>query len=142
MSGPGRIDGVLETQPVSAASLPLPSGAATSSNQTTANTSLANIDTNTSKDASTFTFYSASLSAVATITPASGKSIKIYKVLVTNSSNNATFRNVTLASVSLGTFLQGEAIASSWNITLALNESLTITPAGGTVYVNIQYKEI
>jgi hypothetical protein len=32
------------TQPVSAASLPLPSGAATASNQTTANTSLASID--------------------------------------------------------------------------------------------------
>lgn len=128
--------------PISAASLPLPSGASTAANQTTANTSLANIDTNTSKDASTFTFYSASLSAVATITPAAGKSIKIYKVLVTNSSNNATFRNVTLASTSLGTFLQGEAISSSWNITLAVDEVLTITPAGGTVYVNIQYKEI
>lgn len=35
------------TQPVSAASLPLPSGAATSANQSTANTSLNNIDQNT-----------------------------------------------------------------------------------------------
>lgn len=35
------------TQPVSAASLPLPSGAATSANQTTANTSLSSIDTKT-----------------------------------------------------------------------------------------------
>jgi hypothetical protein len=35
------------TQPVSASSLPLPSGAATSSLQTTANTSLSNIDTKT-----------------------------------------------------------------------------------------------
>jgi hypothetical protein len=35
------------TQPVSAASLPLPSGAATAANQTTTNTSLASIDTKT-----------------------------------------------------------------------------------------------
>lgn len=137
-SGAVQVGGTLDT----ISSLPLPSGAATAANQSTANTSLANIDTNTSKDASTFTFYSQALSAVATITPAAGKAIKIYKVLVTNSSNNATFRNVTLASTSLGTFLQGEAIASSWQITLATDEVLTITPAGGTVYVNIQYKEI
>jgi len=39
------VDGSGVTQPISASSLPLPSGAATSANQTTANTSLANIDT-------------------------------------------------------------------------------------------------
>jgi hypothetical protein len=38
------VDGSGVTQPVSAASLPLPSGAATSANQTTANTSLSSID--------------------------------------------------------------------------------------------------
>jgi hypothetical protein len=39
-----KVDGSAVTQPVSAASLPLPSGAATSANQTTANTSLSSID--------------------------------------------------------------------------------------------------
>jgi hypothetical protein len=39
-----KVDGSAVTQPVSAASLPLPTGAATSANQTTANTSLASLD--------------------------------------------------------------------------------------------------
>jgi hypothetical protein len=39
-----KTDGSAVTQPVSAASLPLPAGAATSANQTTANASLASID--------------------------------------------------------------------------------------------------
>lgn len=39
-----RVDGSGVTQPISAASLPLPSGAATSANQSTANASLASID--------------------------------------------------------------------------------------------------
>lgn len=39
-----KVDGSAVTQPVSAASLPLPTGAATSANQTTGNTSLASID--------------------------------------------------------------------------------------------------
>lgn len=39
-----KVDGSAVTQPVSAASLPLPSGAATSANQTMANTSLSSID--------------------------------------------------------------------------------------------------
>lgn len=41
------VDGSGVTQPISAASLPLPSGAATSANQTTANTSLSSIDSKT-----------------------------------------------------------------------------------------------
>ena len=39
-----KVDGSAVTQPVSAVSLPLPSGAATSANQTTANSSLSSID--------------------------------------------------------------------------------------------------
>ena len=39
-----KVDGSAVTQPVSASSLPLPSGAATSANQTTANSSLSSID--------------------------------------------------------------------------------------------------
>src|SRR5579871_2674689 len=46
-----KVDGSGVTQPVSAASLPLPSGAATAANQTTANTSLATIATNTTSAA-------------------------------------------------------------------------------------------
>lgn len=44
VSGRVPVDGSGVTQPVSAASLPLPSGAATSANQTTANSSLSSID--------------------------------------------------------------------------------------------------
>lgn len=44
VSGRVPVDGSGVTQPVSAASLPLPSGAATSANQTTANASLSSID--------------------------------------------------------------------------------------------------
>lgn len=42
-----KVDGSAVTQPVSAASLPLPTGAATAANQTTGNISLATIATNT-----------------------------------------------------------------------------------------------
>jgi hypothetical protein len=42
-----KVDNSAVTQPVSAASLPLPSGASTSANQSTANTSLSSIDTST-----------------------------------------------------------------------------------------------
>jgi hypothetical protein len=41
-----KVDGSAVTQPVSAVSLPLPSGASTSALQTTGNTSLGNLDTN------------------------------------------------------------------------------------------------
>lgn len=44
VSGRQPVDGSGVTQPISAASLPLPTGAATSGNQTTANTSLSSID--------------------------------------------------------------------------------------------------
>ena len=47
VSGRVPVDGSGVTQPVSAASLPLPSGAATSANQTTTNSSLSSIDTKT-----------------------------------------------------------------------------------------------
>jgi uncharacterized membrane protein len=43
-SGAAKVDGSSVTQPISAASLPLPSGASTSANQLTANTSLGSID--------------------------------------------------------------------------------------------------
>lgn len=42
-----KVDGSAVTQPISAASLPLPTGASTSANQTTTNASLASIDTKT-----------------------------------------------------------------------------------------------
>lgn len=44
VEGTLTVDGSTVTQPVSAASLPLPSGAATSANQTTSNASLSSID--------------------------------------------------------------------------------------------------
>ena len=47
VSGRQPVDGSGVTQPVSATSLPLPSGASTAANQTTGNTSLASIATNT-----------------------------------------------------------------------------------------------
>lgn len=48
VSGTVTVDGSAVTQPVSAATLPLPSGAATAANQTTANGLLTTIDTDTS----------------------------------------------------------------------------------------------
>jgi hypothetical protein len=46
-AGALKVDGSAVTQPISAASLPLPSGAATAANQATANTSLASLVSNT-----------------------------------------------------------------------------------------------
>lgn len=51
VSGRVPVDGSGVTQPISASSLPLPSGASTAANQTTANTSLSSIDTKLSSQA-------------------------------------------------------------------------------------------
>ena len=50
-AGALSVDGSAVTQPISAASLPLPSGASTSANQNTGNTSLSSIDTKLSSQA-------------------------------------------------------------------------------------------
>lgn len=66
IDGSGRlsVDGSGVTQPVSASSLPLPTGAATSANQTTALSSLGSIVTNTSGIATTNTALAAIQAAV------------------------------------------------------------------------------
>lgn len=63
-----KVDGSAVTQPVSASALPLPSGAATSANQTTGNTSLGTIATNTTgiATAANQTTANASLATIAT----------------------------------------------------------------------------
>jgi len=59
-ASPVEVDGSGVTQPISAASLPLPTGAATSANQSTANASLSSIDSKlTSPLAVTGTFFQA-----------------------------------------------------------------------------------
>lgn len=61
------VDGSGVTQPVSAASLPLPSGASTAANQATALSSLSDIDTNTANSASDLSAIQALLNGTGTI---------------------------------------------------------------------------
>lgn len=88
-----------ETQPVSVATLPLPTGAATSSNQTTSNASLSSIDTKLTKGQQTGTN---SLSVV----PASD-SITAIKFDPTNLSAFGDFINVPLTQVINIDFVNG-----------------------------------
>ena len=86
-------DGSGVTQPISAASLPLPTGAATSANQSTANSSLSSID--------------GKLSAKATSAPTTSVASSATSVTLLNSNSNrkfASFRNdsTSVAYIELG----------------------------------------
>jgi hypothetical protein len=92
VDGTLRIDGSAVTQPVSVTSLPLAAGAATSSNQTSANTSLSTLVTNTTGLA-TSTLQNTgntSLASLDTKTPALGNSNTAGSTPVTMSADSAT----------------------------------------------------
>jgi hypothetical protein len=76
-SGLLSIDGSAVTQPVSATSLPLPTGAATAANQTTANASLATIASNTGAAIPAQSNHTTNIGAVDLISPYPGGAIPI-----------------------------------------------------------------
>lgn len=107
------VDGSATTQPVSAASLPLPAGASTSANQTTANASLASID---SKLTAPITISAASLPL-----PAGA-----------STSANQVTANGSLSSIDSKTLTAGQkTMANSYPVVVASDQSAI--PISGTV---------
>lgn len=147
-----KIDGSAVTQPVSAASLPLPSGAATAANQSTANTSLSSIDskltspltvtsTGVSKAtygaAATFTA-AASATDIFTITGSGTKTVKVLHIGIngTNTGNTNVFFNVikrsTANSGGTSTTITDVPFDSTDAAGTATVRSYTVNPTTGT----------
>lgn len=112
------------TLPISAATLPLPTGAATSANQTTANASLSSIDSKlTSPLAVTGTFFQATQPvSAATLPLPSGAS----------TSANQTTANASLSSIDTKTLAAGQAaMAASSPVVIASNQSAILVDGSG-----------
>lgn len=112
------VDGSGATQPISAASLPLPTGAATSANQTTANTSLNSIDTK--------------LPTAATL--ADGTTNPSTSTFGSDLSNfNGTTwdraRNIIGATNDTGVLATAEYISTSSNVTASFASSTALSPS-------------
>lgn len=87
--------------------------------------------------------YAEILTASATITPTTGKKIKILKVQVLQSPDNTVANAVTLNFASLGDIVTGWAYSDSNEWIGATDEVLNIVLGGvNPVSVNIRYKEI
>jgi hypothetical protein len=87
--------------------------------------------------------YAEILTSSATITPTSGKRIKLLKAQVLQSPANESYNVVTLNFSSLGDLVTGWAYSDSNEWIGNTNEALNITLANANpVSVNIRYKEI
>jgi hypothetical protein len=124
VSGRMPVDGSAVTQPVSAASLPLPSGASTSALQTTGNTSLGSIDTKLPSPIITGLFPVDTLATPTRMVPHALTSVSTSVVLL------AGTRRVSV-DVSVNAVLRINAIASVPANGTALADAIAI-PAGVT----------
>lgn len=87
--------------------------------------------------------YSQALTASATITPSSGKRLKIEKVQVMQNPDNTSATKVSLNFASIGDFMTGWAFSDKTEWVGAVDEVLSINLTGSqAVSVNIRYKEI
>lgn len=87
-------------------------------------------------------FYAQVLTGSTTITPTSGKRMKVVKAQVLQKPDNSTFNLVTLSFTSTGNFVTGWVYSDSSECTGDVNEALTITlSTTDPVSVNIRYKE-
>lgn len=126
------------TQPVSAASLPLPSGAATSANQTTGNTSLATIATNTGKAPinTTAAFSQTSVTTTASTISAPTNAVKV--MIQGDSANTDCVRyrfDGTAATSTVGMVAQPGQDSGQ----LDSGMSVSVAACSGTQKVNVQY---
>lgn len=87
--------------------------------------------------------YAQVLTASTTLTPSTGKRIRVLKAQVLQNPDNATANLVTLSfASSIGAFVTGWVFSDSNEWTGDVNEALTITLAGSNpVSVNLRYKE-
>ena len=123
------VDGSGVTQPVSAASLPLPSGAATSANQVTAQTSLSSIVTNTANIPANLTVTSTRLlvDGSGVTQPVSAASLPLPSGASTAA--NQTTGNSSLSSIDGKTPALGQALAAaSVPVVLTAAQLSTLTP--------------
>lgn len=144
-SGSLTVDGTVTanagtgTFAVSAASLPLPSGAATSANQSTANTSLSNIDTDlgapsdtsASSDTGTFSLISLFkrlLSRVTTLVPAN-LTVTSTRLLVDGSGVTQPVSGTITANAGTGSFTVAQGTATNLNATVIGSGSFTASQA-------------
>jgi hypothetical protein len=139
-AGSITVDGTFwqATQPVSAASLPLPSGAATSAAQTTAQTSLSSIDTKTPALGQALAAASTPvvLTAIqqAALTPPAA--ITGFSTSALQGSGNVSLDNIdTKLGLRLPTTLGQKAMASALAVSIASDQSAV--PVSGTVTANI-----
>lgn len=123
------------TQPISASSLPLPSGAATSANQTTANTSLSTIAANTGKGTlnATPSFATAAISAATTVTAPSNTVEVIVQALDTNTSNLRVAFGATASATN------GIQLEPGRSETFHVNANASLCPESGTQTYNVQW---
>jgi hypothetical protein len=121
---------------ITAASLPLPSGAATSANQTTANTSLANLDTDlgaqadasASSDTGTFSLISLFkrlLSRITSLVPAN-LTVTSTRLLVDGSGVTQPVSGTITANAGTGSFIVAQSTASS------LKAQVQVLDSGGS----------
>ena len=106
--GAAKVDGSATTQPVSAASLPLPTGAATSANQTTANSSLGNIDTSTATVATKTTAIDTNAGATTDAAATAGSTGTVSAKLRRISADIDSIKTNTAAATPAGTNLIGK----------------------------------
>lgn len=125
------------TQPVSAVTLPLPSGAATDATLTNGS-QIVGIDNTKSVK-----YYAQVLTASTTLTPTAGKAIKLVKMQVLQNPDNSSANQVTLGFVSTGNFFTGWVGSDSSEVIGATNEVLSITLANSqAVSVLLRFKEL
>jgi predicted secreted protein len=133
-----KVDGSAVTQPVSAASLPLPTGASTAANQTTANTSLSTIATNTGKQPinTTAAFSQTSVTTTASTISAPANAVKV--LIQGDSTNTDCIRyrfDGTAATSTVGMVAQAGQDSGQ----LDSGMSVSVASCSGTQKVNIQY---
>lgn len=132
------VDGSAVTQPVSAASLPLPLGASTSVLQSTGNTSLANIATNTSGLPSTLG-QKTSAGSLGVVLASDQSAIPITGTITATNNANGTIGSVvpavgTQVAGSDGTNLRAVKVSASGVV--SVDGSAVIQPVSGTVTAN------
>lgn len=145
---PLKTDGSGVTQPVSAASLPLPSGASTSALQTTGNTSLASIDGHLDVNLSTRLKPADTLAAVTTVgtitnpvtvaqATAANLNATVTGTVAATQSGTWNINNVS-GTVSLPTGAATATNQSTANTSLASIDGKLKDDSAGSLYVNIE----
>jgi hypothetical protein len=124
-----KVDGSAVTQPISAASLPLPSGAATATKQDTGNTSLASIDTKITTTANGVKVDGSAVTQPVSGTVTVNQGTSPWVVDTTGASGAAMINRTDVASTTVST--SGNSAAFDTAGLAALNVSFNLTAISG-----------